>query len=93
MTEIERHKEIMDTLKDISLRQDTHEKLDNERFKNVMNPDQLEVLMEGTMRKVFFGLGQGTLFWIKTIAIVIGALTVIGGGTKWFIGWIGYTRL
>ncbi len=100
MTEESKHKEIMETLekqnemlKGISSRQDKHEANDDARFNAIPSKNELEVLMEDTMRKVFFGLSKGTYGWIKILAVIIGSLAVIGGGLKWLIGYFGFTRL
>lgn len=112
----QKHKEIMkalekqdEVLRNISLRQDDHEKrqndhekIDKERFDQIpVKPTEEEVLrqkqefeesVERVMKKVLFSGSKWTYRAIIVVAILFGSIITIGGGLKWLLALIGFTR-
>lgn len=100
MNDDAKHKEIMDVLeqqnqvlKGISTRQDNHEKLDDERFQKIPTTEDIEKVVEATMKKVLFSSSKWTYRGIIVIAVLFGSLAAIGGGLKVVLAWFGFSKM
>lgn len=54
---------------------------------------EIKSLLHEALREYFGILGKGAKFWIVTIALIIGSFSVIFGGLKSFLAFIGFTYL
>lgn len=80
--------------------QKKHEEHDDRRFKEQQTaleklPDHaaIEAIVSKVMIEFFKSKGKYTFYTITTIAILIGALGVIGGGLKYLLALLGFSRM
>lgn len=100
MSDDHKHKEIMDTLKDISDKMKNHEDLDNKRFANVVTkPTEreikeqqlaLEISVENAMKKAISDSGKWSYRALIVVAVIFASITTILVGFKTILGWIGF---
>lgn len=62
-------------------------------MKNIATRAEISDIVREAMVDVLLTAGKGTKAVIITAATVIGSIIVIGGGLKWFLGYIGFTYL
>lgn len=58
--------------------------------KSVLSRDELKGLMKETIKEVFIESGKTAKVIIISVATIIAAIAVIGGGFKWVLGLIGF---
>jgi len=92
------HSDINTKLGEISQWQKDHERHDDARFRKIEErldslPDRNEIedIVKRAISDVFVGTAKSTKFVIITLASIIAALTVIGGGLKTVLAWLGFT--
>lgn len=62
----------------------------------VFNPQQeerIKELMHNTLEEFFSNKGKTLKTFLITAATIVGSLTVIFGGIKVFLGWLGFNYL
>lgn len=91
------HDEINQRLGEITQWQRAHEEADNKRFTaieetlaEIPKRGELEEVVSGAMKEALFSAGRTAKGTLLTVAMVIGALAVIGGGFKWILGLVGF---
>lgn len=77
--------------------QQDHERHDDERFStieatlaNIPKRDEMDELIRSALTDTLFKAGTGVKMTLITMATIIGAIAVIGGGFKWMLGVIGF---
>lgn len=60
------------------------------RVENLPTKQEMEDIIVETMTRTVFKIGRTTKVSIVTVATIIGAFVVIGGGLKWLLGLFGY---
>lgn len=80
--------------------QQDHEKHDDGRFGKLEErldciPDRVEMeeIVKKTINDTIFSTAKSTKVLIITVATLIGAFAVIGGGLKTLLAWAGFTML
>lgn len=87
--------------------QKKHEEHDDRRFKEQQNAlekqqsaleklpthKDIEKIVTSAMIEFFKSKGKYTFYTITTIAVLIGALGVIGGGLKYLLALLGFSRM
>lgn len=80
--------------------QKKHEEHDDKRFEKQQNAieklpnhEDIEAIVSKVMIEFFKTKGKYTFYTITTIAVLIGALGVIGGGLKYLLALLGFSRM
>ena len=92
------HDKINQTLGEIKQWQKDHA-IEDKEFQAKMEEILKELPKKGDFEKIvkdalfenLLGLGKATKITLITLAMIIGAIAVIGGGLKWLIGLFGFT--
>lgn len=91
---------IIKELAKITQWQEDHERHDDERFSkiedtlaNIPKREEMDEIVRQAMTDTFLTVGKTTKMTLITVATIIGAIAVIGGGARWILELFGFSYM